>query len=88
MIFKYIHDFVTDVLFDIFRRVRVLVKKEASMNLLTDPLDRRLKLRSANVMVYEWVGENMHVWTSPGFHHSWDYEGFYGKIDIPKSCVK
>lgn len=54
MIVKYIHDFVTDVLFDIFRRVRVLVKKEASVNLLTDPLDRRLN---------EWVGENMHVWT-------------------------
>jgi hypothetical protein len=33
--FKYIHDFVRDVLFDIFRRARVLVKKEASVNLLT-----------------------------------------------------
>jgi hypothetical protein len=45
--FKYRHDFVRDVLFDIFRRVGVSVKKEAPVNFLTDPLDRRSTLRPA-----------------------------------------
>jgi len=54
--FKYRHDFVRDVLFDIFRRAGVSVKKEAPVNFLTDPLERRPTLRSADVMVYEWVG--------------------------------
>jgi len=50
--FKYRHDFVRDVRFDIFRRAGVSVKKETSMNFLTDPLDRRSTLRLADVMVY------------------------------------
>jgi len=47
---------VRDVLFDIFRRVGISVKKKAHVNFLTDPLDRRLTLRPADVMVYGWVG--------------------------------
>jgi hypothetical protein len=35
--FKYRHDFVRDVIFDIFRRARVSVKNEAPVNFLTDP---------------------------------------------------
>jgi len=54
--FKYRHDFVRDVLFDIFRRAGVLVKKEAPVNFLSDPLDRKSTHRPANVMVYGWVG--------------------------------
>nr|ABN05744.1 hypothetical protein MtrDRAFT_AC148775g4v2 [Medicago truncatula] len=54
--FKYRHDFVRDVLFDIFRRAGVSVKKEAPVNFLTDPLERRSTLRHADVMVYGWVG--------------------------------
>jgi len=54
--FKYRHDFVKDVLFDIFRQARILAKKEAPVNFLTDPLDRRSTLRPADVMVYGWVG--------------------------------
>jgi len=54
--FKYKHDFVRDVLFDIFRRAGVSVKKEASVNFLTDPLDRRSTLRPVDDMVYGWVG--------------------------------
>jgi len=54
--FKYRHDFVRDVLFDIFRRTGISVKKEASVNFLTDPLDRRSTLRPADVMVYGWLG--------------------------------
>jgi len=53
---KYIHDFVRDVLFDIFKRAGVSVKKEAPVNFLTDPLERRSTLRPADVMVYGWVG--------------------------------
>jgi len=47
--FKYRHGFVRDVLFDIFRRATISVKKEAPVNFLTDPLDKRSTLRSANV---------------------------------------
>jgi hypothetical protein len=35
--FKYIHDLVRDVLFDISRRARISVKKETPMNFLTNP---------------------------------------------------
>lgn len=42
--FKYRHDFVRGVLFDIFRRAGVSVKKEAPVNFLTGPLDRRSTL--------------------------------------------
>jgi hypothetical protein len=54
--FKYRHDFVRDVLFDIFRWAGVSVKKEVPMNFLTDPLDRRSTPRFADVMAYGWVG--------------------------------
>jgi len=54
--FKYRHDFVRDVLFDIFKRAGISVKKEAPVNFLTDPLDRRSTLRPADIMVYRWVG--------------------------------
>jgi len=53
--FKYRHDFVRDVLFDIFRRAGISMKKEAPVNFLNDPLDRRSTLRLADVMVYRWV---------------------------------
>jgi len=54
--FKYIHDFVKDVLFDIFRRAGISMKKDAHLNFLTNPLDRRSTLRHTHVMVYRWVG--------------------------------
>jgi len=46
------YDFVRDILFYIFRWVGVSVKKETPVNFLNDSLDRRLTLRSADVMVY------------------------------------
>ena len=67
--FKYKHNFVRDVLFDIFRRARVSVKKEAPVNFLTDPRDRRSTLSPADTIVYGWLG-GKHVcmdltWVSP-----------------------
>jgi len=54
---KYNHDFDRDVLFYIFRRAGVSLKKDqAHVNFLTDPLDRRSTFRPTNVMVYGWVG--------------------------------
>jgi hypothetical protein len=44
------------VLFDIFRRARISVKKEAPVNFLTDQQERRSTLHLADVLVYEWVG--------------------------------
>ncbi|KAK2402907.1 hypothetical protein QL285_052393 [Trifolium repens] len=54
--FKYRHDLVRDVLFDVFKRAGVSVKKEAPVNFLTDPLEGRSTLRPADVLVYGWVG--------------------------------
>lgn len=45
--FKYKRDFVTDVLFDIFRWTWVSVKKETPMNFLIDPQEGRSALRQA-----------------------------------------
>ena len=50
--FKYIYDFVRDVIFDIFRWAWVSVEKEVPVNFLIDLLDRRSTLRPAEVMVY------------------------------------
>jgi hypothetical protein len=50
------HDPVMDVLFDIFRRAEISVKKEAPMNFLTDPLEGRSTFRPTDVLVHGWVG--------------------------------
>ncbi|GKE52298.1 hypothetical protein Tco_1487454 [Tanacetum coccineum] len=50
--FKYRQDMVRDVLFDIYRRVRISAKKETPVNFLTDPLDGRSTLRPADVLVF------------------------------------
>ncbi|GJT58985.1 putative reverse transcriptase domain-containing protein [Tanacetum coccineum] len=55
--FKYRHNMVRDVLFDICRRAGISAKKEALVNVLTDPLDKRSTLRPADVLVFGWVGE-------------------------------
>nr|GEZ78006.1 hypothetical protein [Tanacetum cinerariifolium] len=49
--FKYQHDMVRDVLFDICRHVGISAKKEAPVNFLTDPLDGRSTLSLSDVMV-------------------------------------
>jgi hypothetical protein len=48
--FKYRHDFVRNVLCDIFQRAGVSVKKEAPVNFLTDPQEERSTLRPADVL--------------------------------------
>ena len=59
--FKYRHDLVRDVLFDIFRRAGISVKKEAPVNFLTDPMEGRSTLRPADILVFGWIGGNMLV---------------------------
>nr|GEY11681.1 putative reverse transcriptase domain-containing protein [Tanacetum cinerariifolium] len=54
--FKYRHDKVREVLFDICRRAGISAKKEAPVNFLTDPSDERSTHRSADVLVFGWVG--------------------------------
>ncbi|GJV62123.1 hypothetical protein Tco_1468223 [Tanacetum coccineum] len=54
--FKYRHDMVKDVLFDVCRRAGISAKKEAHANFLTDPLDGRSTLRLADVLIFRWVG--------------------------------
>ncbi|GJZ17499.1 hypothetical protein Tco_0553622 [Tanacetum coccineum] len=54
--FKYEHDMVRDIFFDVCRRVRVSAKKEAPANFLTDPSDERSILRPADVLVFGLVG--------------------------------
>ncbi|GKE19027.1 hypothetical protein Tco_1426604 [Tanacetum coccineum] len=50
--FKYRHDMVRDVLFDICRHAGISAKKEAPVNFLTDPSDGRSTLRPADVLVF------------------------------------
>jgi len=50
--FKYMHDFVRDVLFNVFRWAEVSMKKEAPVSFLSDPLDGTSTLRPTYVMVY------------------------------------
>jgi len=67
-IFK--HDFVKDAIFNIFKRVRVFVKKEAPpMNFLSNPLDGRSTFGSADidVMCTDVQEENMIVGFDWGF---------------------
>ncbi|GKC03514.1 putative reverse transcriptase domain-containing protein, partial [Tanacetum coccineum] len=54
--FKYRHDMVRDVLFDICTHAGISAKKEAPVNFLTDLSDGRSTLRLANVLVFGWVG--------------------------------
>ncbi|GKD48808.1 hypothetical protein Tco_1277784 [Tanacetum coccineum] len=54
--FKYRHDMVRDVLFDICMRAGISAKKETPVNFLTDPSDGRSTLRPADVLVFGWVG--------------------------------
>ncbi|CAL5190146.1 unnamed protein product [Lathyrus oleraceus] len=55
--FKYQHDLVRDVMFDIFRRAEVSMKKEAHVNFLTNSHEGRSTLRPPDILVYKWVGE-------------------------------
>jgi hypothetical protein len=47
---------VKNILFDIFRCVRIYMKKEALVNFLIDPQEGRSTLRSVDVLVHRWVG--------------------------------
>ncbi|XP_076935722.1 uncharacterized protein LOC143602539 [Bidens hawaiensis] len=52
--FKYRHDLVRDVLYDVLKRAGISAKKEAPVNFLTDPLDGRSTLRPADILVFGW----------------------------------
>ncbi|KAK1411384.1 hypothetical protein QVD17_37932 [Tagetes erecta] len=54
--FKYRHDWVRDVLYDVLRRAGISAKKEAPVNFLTDPREGRSTLRPADVLVFGWAG--------------------------------
>ncbi|KAL7603985.1 hypothetical protein Lser_V15G19890 [Lactuca serriola] len=54
--FKYRHDMVRDVLFDIFKCAGVSAKKETPVNFLTDPTEGRSTLRPADILIFGWVG--------------------------------
>ncbi|KAJ0778965.1 putative exostosin [Helianthus annuus] len=50
--FKYRHDWVRDVLWDILRRAGISAKKEAPVNFLTGPMEGRSTLRPADILVF------------------------------------
>ena len=54
--FKYRYDLVRDVLWDVLRRAGISAKKEAPVNFLTDPAERRSTLRPSDVLVFGWDG--------------------------------
>ena len=45
-----------NISFDACRRAGIFVKKEATMNFLTDPQDGRSTLRPADILVFGWIG--------------------------------
>nr|GEW72604.1 reverse transcriptase domain-containing protein [Tanacetum cinerariifolium] len=53
--FKYRHDMVRDVLFDICRGSGISAKKESLVNFLTGLSNERSTLRPADVLVFRWV---------------------------------
>nr|GEV90024.1 putative reverse transcriptase domain-containing protein [Tanacetum cinerariifolium] len=54
--FKYRHDLVRDVLYDVLKRAGISSKKEAPVNFLTDPLEGRSTLRPADILVFGRAG--------------------------------
>ncbi|GJV99491.1 putative reverse transcriptase domain-containing protein [Tanacetum coccineum] len=54
--FKYRHDLVRDVLYDVLKRAGISSKKEAPVNFLTDPLEGRSTLRPTDILVFGWAG--------------------------------
>ncbi|KAL8265419.1 hypothetical protein R6Q59_023549 [Mikania micrantha] len=52
----YRHDLVRDVLCDVLKRANISIKKEASVNFLTDSLKGRSTLRHACILVFGWEG--------------------------------
>ncbi|GJY86263.1 putative reverse transcriptase domain-containing protein [Tanacetum coccineum] len=53
--FKYRHDMVRDVFYDVCRRAGITAKKEAPVNFLTDQLDERSTLKLDDVLIFGWV---------------------------------
>jgi len=87
---KYIHDFIRDIFFDIFKRVGVSMKKKAHVTFLTNSLDRRSTLKHTDVMLYIWVeGKHACVDLTEGFTTCGiRCRAFYDRTGNPKSCVK
>ncbi|GKD19930.1 hypothetical protein Tco_1209088, partial [Tanacetum coccineum] len=54
--FKYRHDLVRDVLYDVLKRAGISSRKEAPVNFLTDPLEGRSTLRQHEILCYGWAG--------------------------------
>jgi hypothetical protein len=71
--FKYRHDLVRDVLFEIFRRAGISVKKEAPVNFLTNLQEGRSTLYPADVLIYGRVG---------GKHASADLIGVFPLVGL------
>ncbi|GJW40259.1 hypothetical protein Tco_0066104 [Tanacetum coccineum] len=69
--FKYRHDMVMDVLFDICRRVGISVKKEAHVNFLTDLSDGRSTQTGLTFCFLDGLEGNMRAWIRTGFLLSW-----------------
>ncbi|KAJ0467899.1 putative exostosin [Helianthus annuus] len=65
--FKYRHDWVRDVLWDILRRAGISANKEAPVNFLMDHMEGRSTIRLADLLVFGWARGNVLVWTSRGF---------------------
>nr|GEZ86181.1 RNA-directed DNA polymerase, eukaryota [Tanacetum cinerariifolium] len=59
--FKYRHDMVRGVLFDVCRRAGISAKKEAHVNFLNDPLDGRYTLRPTDILILNGLEGNMSV---------------------------
>jgi hypothetical protein len=86
--FKYRHDFVRDVLYDISQRAGISVKKKAFANFLTDPQEGRSTLRPADVLMYGWIGRKHACADLTGVSPLVGLRGFYCGTSGPQSCFK
>nr|GEV84347.1 putative reverse transcriptase domain-containing protein [Tanacetum cinerariifolium] len=53
--FKYRHNMIREVIFNVCRRARISAKKETHVNFLTGLLDGRSTLRPADILIFGWV---------------------------------
>lgn len=86
--FKYSHDFVRSVFFDLFKQERVSMKKDARLNFMIDSQEDISTLMAANVVVYMCMKETCIC----GFNWAFltceiDDQDFNCGINIPQTFV-
>jgi hypothetical protein len=87
--FKYMHDLIRYVLFDIFRRAWISVKKKASVNFLTDHMKEDRHFVQRMFWCIDGYVRNMFVWIWLEFPHcGTGDQSFYCGTGSSQGCFK